>query len=113
MKNFGEKKFSLVPRNVKGSNICVGVSQPFGPMFWIFGEIPEFLNIFIFGFPDRRRLEGVRSFVFWDRKRLEGVRKFWEWDEFAKYRDFPYIFPDLFKKNRKFSKFRSKNPDLF
>ena len=59
-----------------------------GPMFWIFGEIPEF--------PDRRRLEGVRSFVFWDRKRLEGVRKFWEWAEFAKYRDFPYIFPDLF-----------------
>ena len=66
------------------------------PMFWIFGEIPEFSKIFIFGFPDRRRLEGVRSFVFWDRKRLEGVRKFWEWDEFAKYRDFPYIFPDLF-----------------
>ena len=41
-----------------------------GPMFWIFGEIPEFSNIFIFGFPDRRRLEGVRSFVFWDRTNL-------------------------------------------
>ena len=67
----------------------------------------------IFGFPDRRRLEGVRNFVFWDRtvKGWRGSGNFGEWgDFFVKYRDFPHIFPDLFGN---FPNIGEKNQVLF
>ena len=71
-----------------------------------------FGHFFIFGFPDRRRLEGVRNFVFWDRtvKGWRGSGNFGEWGEFVKYRDFPHIFPDLFGN---FPNIGEKNQVLF
>ena len=71
-------------------------------------------SFFIFGFPDRRRLEGVRNFVFFGTvKRGRVSRNFGEWGEFDKHQDFPYIFPDLSEHFGFFLKFGQKNPDLF
>ena len=64
-----------------------------GPMFWIFGEIAEYIL-----FLSLRTVEGWRGsavLFFGTVKGWRGSGNFGR-DEFAKYRDFPYIFPDLF-----------------
>ena len=68
----------------------------------------NFRSFLFLGFPDRRRLEGVGSFVFWDRKRLEGVRKFWGVGRVCQIPGFSVYFPRFVLKISKMSVKKSR-----